>query len=234
MLERDQSVCFVYRDRCRIDNHMTGTRAPGSDVGLSARICACLIVLAVVLGACSTSRTATATSIGSSVFNPKAGLLRVRELPIGYSVAPLSDRGIAPCGFEQPLTSDAIRQAEGVFGSGNTGAFFSELLVVLPAEDVPKAYSEGAGRLNKCHRFATGESGLGPMTGGPFAFPLVGSASAGYRFVVRVGGVEVAEYLVIARFGRVLAAFIEIGGGRGEFEALIRRASTDIVRTMRR
>jgi len=183
-------------------------------------------LLVVALASCSTNATNTTTSTRPSL-DLKAVVLTVRELPPGYSAAPLADSGIPPCNFEHELTSGAVDRVQVVFASATDAPFFSELLVGQPADRVATAYSKSVERLRGCHSFDTGANGLGKMTGRPFAFPSVGDASAGFRFVV-TAGIEVPQWLVVARFGDAVAAFNGIGGSAPQFEKLVRAASAKI------
>jgi hypothetical protein len=190
---------------------------------------ASLVLLVVALASCSTSATKTTTSTRPSIPNLKAVLLTARELPPGYSAVPLDDSGIPPCEFEHVLTRGAVDRVQSVFGSATDAQFFSELLVGQPADRVATAYSKSVERLRSCHSFDTGTNGLGKMTGRVFAFPSVGEASAGFRFVV-TAGIEVPQYLVVARFGNTVAAFNGIGGTASQFERLVKKASVKMTR----
>jgi len=155
-----------------------------------------------------------------------------RELPTGYSAA-RADSGIPPCNFQQVLTDGAVGRAQVSFASDSASelVFFTELLVAQTEERVDAQYSRTVARLKGCRRFDTGESDLGTMTGQPITLPRVGESSAGFRFVVSVGGVNVPQYLVVARFASVEAAFTGLGGNTVEFERLIAVASADLART---
>lgn len=190
-----------------------------------------VVLLGVVAAGCSATGSNAPTSTRPQIPNLRAMLVTARELPPGYSAAP-TDSGIPPCNFQQVLTEGAVGKTQVSFASDSTGVLvaFTELLVAQPAERVDAQYSRTVARLKGCRRFDTGESGLGTMTGQPITLPRVGESSAAFRFVVSVGGVGVPQYLVVARFGSVVAAFTGIGGNTAEFERLIKVASADLAK----
>jgi hypothetical protein len=159
--------------------------------------------------------------------------MAAHQMPRGYAATASADSGIAPCHFEQVITTGALRTVRASFASTTLGAtVFSELLVAQLKERTKATFSKAVERLRSCHRFATGESGLGPMIGQAFPFPSVGEASAGFVFVVSIGGVKIPQYLDVARFEGVLTTFSGIGGSTSQFETLLKTASAKIEKVL--
>jgi hypothetical protein len=187
----------------------------------------CLLLL-VTLAACSTSGNKV-TKTQPSIPDLRAALLAPRQLPRGYSTAPSIDSGIPPCNFERALTAGALRRVQASFGSATLGTtVFTELLVAQLSQRTRAVYSNAVERLKGCRDFDTGEGGIGRMKGRAYPFPSVGDASAGFLFVVTVGGVNVSQYLVVARFKGVVASFTGLGGGTAGFEECVKAATIKI------
>ena len=192
-----------------------------------------VLPLSIVAAACSANGSNASTSTRPQVPDLRALLVTAHEIAPGYSAAAPTDSGISPCNFQQVLTDGAVGKSQASFASDSASEMvtFTELLVAQPGERVDAQYSRTVARLKGCRRFDTGQAGLGTMTGQPITLPRVGESSAAFRFVVTIGGVNVPQYLVVARFASVVAAFTGIGGNTSEFERLIKVASADLAKT---
>lgn len=187
------------------------------------RLLSLVAVLAIVVSACSSPGVAKTATIPPP--SAKTLLLTLHQMS-GWSAAPHNE-GVSPCYFNRTLTRSALSMSENTFSNSSVTSF-SELVTVEPTRLGKSVYATAVRQLDACHRFNMGASQVGPMTGKPYPFPQLGNGSAAFAFTVLVSVVSIDQYVVVARFGSVVTAFMQIGGSRGAFEGLVKKASARI------
>jgi hypothetical protein len=170
--------------------------------------------IAVGLAACGTGDDAADPSSTAAPVDPSAGLLRLSDLPPGWTEEPIDSdpEGARLCGLD--LASRTVERADAGFRDP-AGAEVVESSVVVLSDDgaAADALAEIEATLAGCREWATvAQDGRGlTFEVTPEAVAPLGDGSTGVRLATTTRGFELDGLAIVTRVGPALQLLLDLG-----------------------
>lgn len=170
-------------------------------------------ILASLLLLAGTLSLAARPQGSSSSLNLKAMLLRLDEMPIGWTAEGSGGGSSFGC-LTNPLAPRGLKVTAHATASFGRRSGLPELSEGLATYKIPakRAFARVDAVLTSCkHVMATSGGTTVRVTIGSMSFPHLGAESAAFYISVSASGITAEGYLIIARKGRILLGLTEGG-----------------------
>lgn len=185
----------------------------------------------------SPASSTTTTTQAAPTLNVKAMLLTLDEMPTGWTAQSTGGSGASGVtGCSDKKLPGFAKAAQASFGDPSGLPTWDEALVASP--NAESEVTSGLSELSACHSLTIPASSGQPavtLAAAPVSFPMIGDQSGAFAFSGTLEGLNFVVYVVLARFGTVVAGFDygNLGSDVSGFQALVSKASTKIKAALR-
>jgi hypothetical protein len=158
-------------------------------------------------------------------------MLTLADMPIGWTAQGIIGAH-SVCNFKR-VFSTPLAEASASYGDPNGVPAWQQFLDAESGGTVKSDVTKALSDLSACHSFtippSSGQIGF-TLTGRQISFPAVGEQSGAFEFRGTEQNVRFVVYVLLARFGTVVADldYINRVSGVSSFQALVNKASAKI------